>query len=155
MKKSSGPSRYWKSQLPVDYLDTSLVINTWENVVADLSGGKPAKLWWIMLMQTNNGATNEDLELEITINGTAYTFTITAVSGTIYYCRFTYEQSAGDFYPLAGTDIVTVGTGVAVAGSPIPFIRENVGLIRVRQTTDVDLTSASIEVNIVWERLEP
>jgi len=153
MKKSS-PSRYWKSQVPVDYLDDSLVQNTWETVVADLSGGKPARILYIFLEQTNNGATAEDLELEITINGIAYTFSqAAAASGSQYQGRISYSASAGNFLAIMGTGGWTV-RGFNVNTS-VDFIAESVGLIRVRQTSDVDITSAQIEVNIVWDRLEP
>jgi len=154
MKKSSGPSRYWKTQLPVDYIDTSLVINTWETVIADLSGGKPAKLLYIIVEQTNNGTTDEDIEFEITINGTAYTFSGTMTSGTRYYAFMEENLSAGDFNPVLSSAVRGVNFSPG-AETATPFIAESVSLIRVRQTTDVDLTSAQIEVNIVWDRLEP
>jgi len=154
MKKSSHKGVYWRTQLPVDYIDTSLVQNTWENVVADLSGGKPARLWLIIVEQENNGATVETIELEITINGTAYTWTLTGIaSGTPNYCYISTGLTAGDFTTANGATIYTV-----LAADPdlsVPFTVESVGLIRVRQTTDVDGTSAQIEVNVVWDRLEP
>jgi len=157
MKKSSGPSRYWKTQVPVDYIDTSLVINTWETVVANLSGGKPARLWYIIIEQTNNGATAENLELEITINGTAYTVTVTADSAGQYFVFLQYARAAGDFsFAVGAKDTAyTVLSAALSSHSSMPFTAASVGLIRVRQTTDVDGTSAQIEVNIVWDRLEP
>jgi len=155
MKKSSHKGVYWKTQLPVDYIDTSLVQNNWENVVADLSGGKPARLWHIVIEQTNNGLTAEDIELEITINGTAYTVTVTADSGTRYYVVCQSDLSAGDFSFGTNTTAVTVGNPGYSTTVAIPFDAQNVGLIRVRQTSNIDGTSAQIEVNIVWERLEP
>jgi len=154
MKKSSHKGVYWRTQLPVDYLDISLVINTWETVIADLSGGKPARLWYIIIEQTNNGATAEDLELEITINGTAYTITIPADSGTPYYVTMLFSLVAGDFSFEGVTASRSVGDPVTYYKA-MPFVGVNVGLIRIRQTTDVDITSAQIEVNIIWDRLEP
>jgi len=154
MKKSSHKGVYWKTQLPVDYIDTSLVINTWETVIADLSGGKPARLWFIIVEQTNNGATAETIEFEITINGTAYTVTITADDSTPYFIYVMHSLTAGDFTFNSSTGNMTV-LGIGYTQYAIPFSVDSVSLIRVRQTTDVDGTSAQIEVNIVWDRLEP
>lgn len=143
---------YWKTQLPVDYIDTSLTINTWETVSSDLSGGKPAKLWYIMIEQTNNGATAEDIELEITLNGTAYTWDPACDSGTIYYGVIIQSLTTSDFTTY---EVSTSSINVAAldADHAIPFIAKSVGLIRTRQTSDVDGTSAQIEINIVWEKL--
>jgi hypothetical protein len=150
--KSQTAQKRWQTQLPVDYLDATLVINTWETVRADLSEGEPAKLWLIVLEQTNNGAAAEDLELEITINGTAYTWSITAASGTMYYCFIDDSLSGGDFATTQATNPRTVGIGFDVGNLTVPFMVDTVGLIRVRQTTAVDGVSAQIEVNIIWEK---
>lgn len=144
--------RFWRTQLPVDYLDTTLVINTWETVSADLSGGLPAKLWFIVMVQTNNGATAETIELEITINGVAHTFTFSGIgSATPGYGYYNADLSAGTWKTQATTTIITVGS--IESDAAVPFIAESIGLIRVRQTTGVDGTSAQIEVNIAWEKL--
>lgn len=147
------PRYIWKTQLPVDYLDTSLTINNFETVNADLGGNDPVRLWYILVEQTNNGATAEDIELEITINGTAYTWTASCASGVINFGRFTYQLSAGDFETNLHTTANTVGGGED-ADQSVPFIAETVGLIRVRQTSTVDGTAAQIEVNIKWDKLE-
>lgn len=153
MNKTPGPRRYWKTQLPVDYLDASLTQNLWETVDLDLSDGEPAKLWWIIVEQTNDGAAVETIELEITINGTAYTWTLTGIaSGTPSYCFFAFSLAAGDFNPVASTTARTCGNPMN-GDEAVPFCAESVGLIRVRQTTGVDPTAAQIEVNIVWEKL--
>jgi hypothetical protein len=152
MRMENGPPRVWETQLPVDYIDTTLVINTWETVVANLSGGNRAKLWYVTVEQTNNGATNETIEFEMTINGTAYTWTINAVSGSTYYIYFTMNLATGDFEPVSSA--ASVRTFIVVDNThPISFNAKSVGLMRVRQTTDVDGTSAQIEVNTVWEKL--
>ena len=153
VKGSGSHVVYWKTQKPIDYLDTTLTINTYEEVTADLSGGRPARLWYILLEQTNNGATQEDLTLEITINGTAYEFTITATSGTQYHCIMSYDLTTGDFTPAVTSTDMTVGS--SFTNFAVPFDAASVGLIRVKQTTDVDGTSAQIEVNIIWEKLVP
>lgn len=149
---SGKPVVYWRTQLPIDYIDTSLVINTWETVSANLSGGKPARIWFITIVQTNNGATAEDIELEITINGTAYTVTTTQNSAGVYYVYKHANLVGGDFYFEATTNVRAVGTGIS--DFTVPFDAQSVGLIRVRQTTDVDGTSAQIEVNFDWEQLQ-
>jgi len=142
----------WKTQLPVDYLNNTLVMNAWLQVIADLGGGQSARLWYIVLEQTNNGATAENLELEITINGTVYTFTGTFDSGTQYFCVIGLSLTGGDFTPVVVTTSNTVGNEVSDYEA-VPFIAENISLIRVRQTTNVDVTTAQIEVNIIWEKL--
>lgn len=151
--EGSGSSAvFWQTQLPVDYLDTSLTINTFENVVADLSSGRPARLWYIIVEQTNNGATAETIALEMTINGTAYTVTITdAASGTPYYIYLYFNLATGDFNFTSTTNVFAAG--VHAANVAKPFTARTVGLIRVQQTTDVDGTSAQIEVNIAWDKL--
>ena len=143
---------YFKTQKPVDYIDTSLTIDTFETVKADLSDGAPAKLWYIIIEQTDNGATNEDLELAVTINGTVYSWTLTAVDGTPYFCTIAMGLTTSDFTPATSTDSKTVGNDVSDFEA-IPFVAETVGLVRVKQTTDVDGVAAQIEVNIVWEKL--
>ena len=85
---STAPrNMFWKTQLPVDYIDTSLTINDWETIVADLSDGKPAKLLAIIVQQDNNGAAAEDIELEITmahpVTGVMTTYTWSASLATV------------------------------------------------------------------------
>lgn len=146
--------RFWRTQLPVDYLDTTLVINVWETVSADLAGGLPAALLWVLVEQTNNAATVETLEFEITINGTAYTRTLTGIaSGAVMSLFMTKDLATGDFDLLSSTSLFTFGSGGVDVDHAYPFKAESVGLIRVRQTTTVDVTTAQIEVNVVWDKL--
>jgi len=154
MKKTRAITSYWKRQLPVDYLDDSIVQNAWETIAADLSGGMPARIFFVIIEQTNNGATAETLELEITINGTAYTLTVAADSGVVYYGYCQISLTGGDFtFNFFAAQQYTLGSPGYSTNRNIPFNAESVGLIRVRQTTDVDVTSAQIEVNIVWDKL--
>lgn len=144
----------WKAMPPVDYFDATLTINDWETVVADLSGGLPAQLWRLIVEQTNNGATVETLELEITINGTAYTITMTGIaSGVRQYVYTSRNLVASDFSFLAGAGVIIMGGDGLSAHTAHPFVAETVGLIRVRQTTTVDGTLAQIEVNVTWNKL--
>ena len=150
----------FQSQLPVDYLDTSITINVWETIEADLSESAPAQLWYILMEQTNNGATVETLELEMTmphpVTGvmTPYTVTIAGmVSGTIYYVYRNRSLVAGDFNFLGANSHQSLGDIFLNSNVAVPFVAGSVGLVRVRQTTAVDITSAQIEVNIVWDRL--
>lgn len=154
MRVKKASQQIFKTQLPVDYINTSLVINTFEIVNSDLSGGKPCKLWYIIIEQTNNGATAEDIQVDIVINGTSYTFArANAVSGTPYYGNISHILSAGDFEcSLSATPSAV--SAVIITNQALPFIADSVGLIREKQTTDVDLTAAQIEVNIIWEKLE-
>lgn len=154
---SGSTAVYWQTQLPIDYLDTSLVVDTWETVSANLSGGRPARVWYIVLEQTNNGATAETVELEVTINGTAYTFTFANIdSGADYFGYISFNQATGDFDPQITDLPCSTGNSAALNGyddRTVPFTCANVGLIRVRQTSAVDVTSAQIEVNIRWDKL--
>ena len=155
MLEGSGSHKsYWQTQKPIDYLDTTLTINTPETVVADLSGGRPAKIWFFIVEQTNNGAAVETLVVHITINGTVYDVTLTGVaSGAQSYISCYTDLATGDF------NFNDSAAGTYTMGSPgkanlaIPFTARSIGLITVEQTSAVDGVSAQIEVNIVWEKL--
>ena len=153
--RTDKPNKAFITQLPVDWIDTALVASTWETVEANLSGGHPAKLYLIYVEQTNNGATVEDIEVEIDINGSTLNWTIpNAVSGTPYYLQIGHDQLLGDFDPVYGTSIRGVLLGPASNSDLQPFTARTVGLIRAVQTTGVDAVAAQIEVNIVWDKLE-
>lgn len=151
-RTSGAGNKFWKTQLPIDFIDTSLTINDWMEISPDLSEGKPAKLWFLILKQTNNGTSAEDIDLEVTINGTAYVFTGTLTNATNYYGVIDRNLDTGDFSPILDA---TANTCIGAYSNvhAIPFVAESVGLIRVQQTTNVDGTSAQIEVNIAWEKL--
>ena len=147
--------KFWKTQLPVDYIDTTLTHNVWETAIANLSGGKHIKIWIFKVEQTNNGATAEDLEVEITFNGTAYLISLNAMdSAEMYYLFVTVNLTAGDFFIFHTTSEVSFGRGESIVSAmAIPFVADNASLVRVRQTSDVDVTSAQIEINISHEIL--
>lgn len=154
MSEFYGNRAIWKSQIPIDYIDTSLVINTPETVAADLSAGDPARLWYVIIEQTNNGAAVEDIELLMTVNGTVYTFAQgAAASGTRYHGYFTYAQTGSDFSPAFSANIITLGSAMNDLDHAIPFTAETIGLITTQQTTAVDGVAAQIEVNITWDKL--
>lgn len=148
-----GPhSVFWKSQLPVDFEESTVVINTWYEVVADLGSDKNVRCWFILVEQTNNGGTNETIEVEVEIDGTPYTCSQSLASGTRGSVLVLHTLTGGDFtLYLTPTDATTM-RGINTSNG-IPFIGK-IGRIRVRQTTDVDLTSAKIEVNITHDLLE-
>ena len=161
MLGGSGASllTYWKTQLPIDYLDASLTINTPEVVSADLSSGKPAKIWVIEIEQTNNGATDETIVLHITMPNpstgaeTVYDVTITtAGDGAIHWVYLNRALATGDYSFITSTSARTMGSN-NMATTAIPFTAGYVGLITVEQTSTVDVTTAQIEVNIQWEKL--
>jgi len=148
-----GEQKTWQSQLPIDYLDASLTINTWETVDADLSEGDPARLVYVIVEQTNNGAAVEDIELEITINGTAYTWTLSGIaSGALIYCGISANLATGDFETVSQATNPRMVQALDDDHSH-PFVAESIGLIRTQQTSAVDGVSAQIEVNIVWDKL--
>lgn len=142
-----GGPELWEDQDPVDYDDNTLVINTWETVDADLSEGKPAKLDYVIVEQTNDGAAVEDIELEITINGVANTWSLGGIaSGAQHYCGLT----------IAGVTVDQATNPRMVRAldddHSLPLKAQSVGLIRVRQTSVVDGVAAAIEVNILWAK---
>lgn len=147
-----GDLFFWRNQIPIDYLDITLTINAWETVSAALSSSVPAQLRYIIVEQTNNGAAVETIELEITFNGTARTWTLAGIaSGTPIYCIVTANQSAADFETSSTTSIQQVMS--LDADQSAPLAASSIGLIRTRQTTAVDGVAAQIEVNIVWDKL--
>lgn len=155
MRISAAPQKIWKTQPPIDYIDNTITISTPETVIANLSGGEPCKLWYIIVEQTNNGATVEDIDLHITINGVVRTITFTALpSGVPHYVICLITRTGATFtFGDGGTAILTVGEPLDIRNA-LPFRADSVGLITVEQTTAVDVTAASIEVNITWELLE-
>jgi hypothetical protein len=157
----TNPRYIWKDQLPIDFIETTIVINTWNTVIANLSGGDPAMLLYLYFEQTNNGATGETIECEITINGTAYTEAVAGLSsGSIQYVYMEPNLTGGDFTINGSTTATSFGTGSIVPIEGVRpyinnwFIAESIGLIRIRQTSAVDVVSAQIEVNAVWRKLE-
>lgn len=148
------PPRGLVTSFPIDYIDTTLVINTWETITGFSSGGKRCKILYMYIEQTNNGATDEDLELELTYldqNGTTrtITFSLTAASGQRYYCYLTGDLTGGIFTGATSTSVypmVTRGTD-NIEGWKLRALTS----ARVRQTTDVDVVAAQIELNAIWE----
>lgn len=147
-----GPRPIWKTQLPIDYIDTTLTINVWGSASTDLSTGDPAKLLYIIVEQTNNAAGVETIELEITINGTAFTWTLTGIAdGAPIYCLITSNLDTGIWEDSSSANARQVMS--LDDDQDAPLTAETVGLVRARQTTSVDGVSAQIEVNIVWDKL--
>lgn len=142
-----GAPEAWVQQDPIDWDDNTIVQSTWEEVSADLSGGRPAKLLYVSVEQTNNEASVETIELEITINGVANTWTLTGIaSGVIHWCTMTIEGVTAD-----QTGTVRMVRALDDDHS-VPLAAESIGLIRTQQTSTVSGVSASIEVNIVWDK---
>ena len=120
-----------------------VVINTWYTALAVT---RNVKAYYLIVEQTNTGATAENVGIELTINGTPITGTRTLNSGTPYYIYL-----AGGW---AITESVVVSQILSLdADQSAPLETRSLG-IRVRQTTAVDLVSAVIEVNMVYATLE-
>ena len=131
----------------LDY-DTSVVVdpivqNTWYVALVPTSN---VKAYYLIIEQTNDGAAAEDIEVELTIDNVAQVGSTNMASGTVHYVFLGIN-----------------GTSGAVATSPrqllsldldqsAPLETRSLG-IRVRQTSAVDVTSAQIEVNMVYEVL--
>jgi hypothetical protein len=124
----------------IDWDTAVVVINDWNEPMPTEDN---VKCWYLVVEQTNNGATAETLQLEITLaSGTPLTLNIAADSGNRYYI----------YYNLNGT--LTSSTSIYTLGSLDPDnsvpIETSSMRIRIRQTTAVDVVSASIEVNVIY-----
>ena len=125
-------------------VDPIVVQNFWYTPLVETDD---VKAYYLLVEQTNNGAAVEDIELEVTHNGTVDTLTIVgAISGTIYYA----------VYDVAG--VITFSTSVRQVISldldqSAPMETKSM-MIRARQTTAVDIVAAQIEVNMVYATLE-
>ena len=133
----------------LDYITSSvvdpIVINTWYVALAPT---RNVKAWYLIIEQTNDGAAVETIEVELTIDDIVYTDTLAGVaSGAINYMTF---DTDGVF----GTTGATIGQLLSLdADQSAPLETRSLG-IRVRQTTAVDATGATIEVNMVYETKE-
>lgn len=121
-----------------------VVINTWYTPLAVTDD---VKAWYLTVEQTNTGATDETLEVELTVNGVAYTIIWLATSGQTRYVSFIINGTI-----LAGNTAPNQMLSLDLDQSA-PLETRSLG-IRVRQTTVVDAVSAIIEVNMVYATLE-
>ena len=130
----------------LDY-DTSatdpITINTW---YVPLLPTANVKAYYLIVEQTNNGATDETLEVELTIDGTVFTDSGNRVSGTPYYILF--DVNGGIWASGSVRQILSLDLDQSA-----PLEDVSIG-IRVRQTSAVDAVSAIIEVNMVYATLE-
>lgn len=120
-----------------------IVINTWYTALATT---RNVKSYYLIVEQTNNGATVEDIEVELTIDGTVYVAATAMNSGALYYANFGIAATFGM------TGIVNQLLALD-ADQSAPLETKSLQ-IRVRQTSVVDLVTAQIEVNMVYETLE-
>ena len=132
----------------LDY-DTStvvdpIVINTWYTALLPT---EDVKAWYIIVEQTNTGASDEDLEIEFIIDGAVEVFALAGrISGSVYYLLLNHEgnwYTSGSVSQILSRDV----------DQSAPLETRSLG-IRVRQTSAVDVTSAIIEVNMVYATLE-
>ena len=130
----------------LDY-DTSatdpITINTW---YVPLLPTANVKAYYLIVEQTNNGATAEDIVVELTIDGTVVFASLGCASGTVYYMRL--DEVGGLRFSGTVRQVLSLDDDQS---APL----EDVSLgIRVRQTSAVDAVSAIIEVNMVYATLE-
>lgn len=146
MPVSGGPMFMFEYQ-NLDYDTTAtanpIVINTWYTALATT---RNVKSYYLIVEQTNNGATVEDIEVELTIDGTVYVAATAMNSGALYYANFGIAATFGM------TGIVNQLLALD-ADQSAPLETKSLQ-IRVRQTSVVDLVTAQIEVNMVYETLE-
>lgn len=133
----------------LDYITTvvvdPIVINDWYTALETRRG---IKAYYLIVEQNNNGAAAEDLEVELTINGIVYVASLGAlVSGTSYYVNATITAAFSVF--------ATVRQILSLDADQSAPLETKSLKIRVRQTTVVDGVSAQIEVNLVYEELQP
>ncbi len=123
-------------------VDPIVVLNKW---YTPLLPTKNVKARYLVVEQTNNGAANETIEIELTINGTIYLLSILVGSGSENYYSL----------DINGVIVSTVSNQMLSldADQSAPLETRSLG-IRVRQTSVVDVVSAIIEVNMVYGILE-
>ena len=128
----------------LDYLNDALTINVWYTPLATT---RNVKAYYLIVAQTNNGAADEDIEVELTIDGTVYTVIKSMISGQVYYYRMTpigtIDPGSTNPYQMLSLDL----------DQSAPLETRSLG-IRVRQTSAVDATGAVIEVNMVYATKE-
>ena len=139
MPVTGGLSRFGFRNLDYDTSATDpITINVWYTATLPI---RNVKAYYLIVEQTNTGGTAEDIVCELTINGTIYNYSANIASGAAQYI-FSYLGALG-------------GSGSARqflsldADQSAPLQTRSLG-IRVRQTSAVDVTSAIIEVNLVY-----
>jgi len=121
-----------------------VVINTWYTA---LTPTRNVKAYYLIIKQTNTGATIENIEAELIIDGIVTTDVRDFTSGVEYYTRFSNTYDFDIKYNIP-TQLLALDLDQSA-----PLETRSLG-IRVRQTTAVDITSAIIEVNMVYATLE-
>ncbi len=130
----------------LDWIETTIVQNDW---LTPLNTVRGIKAFYLIVEQTNNGAAAESIEVELTINGSTKTASLVDIaSGSAYYLTLNAD---GD---LASLGVATRQLLALDADQSAPLETKSLK-IRVRQTTAVDGVSAQIEVNLVYEELQP
>ena len=128
----------------LDWINTSLTINEWYTALATT---RNVRVWYLVVEQTNNGAAAEILEVELTIDGAApITRSVAAVSGTADYIYIDWNGALVD--QAAVVQLLSLDNDQSA-----PLETRSLQ-VRVRQTSDVDATSAQIEVNMVYQTIE-
>ena len=127
------------TDVPVD----PIVINTWYTALLPT---RNVKAYYLVVEQTNTGAAAEDIVVELTIDGTVYTRAVNRASGVPMYMHMN-QYNALDYQ----TDIRQMMSLDIDQSAPLEC--KSLG-IRVRQTSAVDITSAIIEVNMVYATKE-
>lgn len=131
----------------LDWISTSVdaivILNKW---YTPLTTTRNVKAWYLVVEQTNNGATNENIEVELNIDGTPLVYAAVANSGTTYYIHFAFDGTL-----ISGTGAWQIGSLDVDQSAPL----ETRSLqVRVRQTSVVDITAAQIEVNMIYATKE-
>ena len=142
-----GTSKTMFEYANLDY-DTSgvanpVVLNVWYEA---LPVTRNVKAYYLIVEQTNAGATAEDIVLELTIDGVPFVYSRLIGSGVPYY----YLMNSSGIFDSAATVIQLLSLDFDQSA---PLETRSLG-IRVRQTSVPDVASAIIEVNMVYATLE-
>ena len=120
-----------------------IVINDW---YVPLVPTRNVKAHYLIIEQTNDGAAAETIEVELTVDGTVYSKSISMNSASPAYFFLTNEGVVNGSYTVL--QMLSLD-----ADQSAPLETRSLG-IRVRQTSAVDATGAVIEVNMVYETKE-
>ena len=121
-----------------------VVINTWYTPLATT---RNVKAYYLMVEQTNTGATDETIAVELTVNGVVYNYSTSIASGSTWYAYF-YVSDGGLYLRNYMSQLLSMD-----ADQSAPLETRSLQ-VRVRQTTAVDAVSAIIEVNMTYATLE-
>jgi hypothetical protein len=141
---SAGMYEYQYLDYDTSVVVDPIVINTWYTALETTANVKGL---YLIVEQTNNGATAETIACEVTLNGTAYTATLGgAASGGFFYLHF--DRLGALQFNASAIQMRSIDVDQSAP------VESRSMQVRVRQTTAVDVVSAIIEVNMAYSTLQ-